>query len=705
MPGEFVWRAIAAPYAVLSVLVVGVAITTALIRGDKVMRLGILATVAGVLVWAVTFLLATGTTDRALQLRLLTLGLGPVALVGPGVLLLLLGGAGQLQRHLGLVVVAAAASGLSMMICWTTPWMIREVRVLPSGLVFPLGGPLLMVHNGMLIMWVLAGVWISRHGVDRGRARVRWTHLLATGLVVASGIHDSLLSHGTIDSYPLVPICAIFAVATLWWYVWRRDVLRARGFDSGLAREVVALVAGAALVCWLVVRWASALHPLVLATLVATTMAAASGVALWWRTGVQQRRRGRTGDTPTIALTVGSEGELTAQATAAAASAAPLTDVRLWLLDGDGRLCAGDVVAEAPLDQPPRAYLGRHPAPIVVGDLATVRLGALREPLERALAACGPDVLLPLCEGDQLIGLIGARRHGGRAIRGRERAQLEEVGLAIARAATFLRRQRQAEVAADSAREVELAEASRAQLESRSGGEFGGHRLTVASRPAAGVALEAWGWEALDERRLAFFVADVQGTGVASALLSSSLVGAFSAAALGPESSNTSVSIAKELHRVLRAISPTARAAAIVGILDTHSSRLEWTNAGHRGGTLARRRAGTLASAYRVAGDSAPLGGAAPNLATGALQLEADQVLVIVSDGALGARDRRGRPWGEARLGAAIGKLAELVGADEAGADEPEHAAVVLQEILAYVDGEPLRDDVLVLAIAALPPP
>lgn len=696
MPGDFVWRPIAAPYAVLSILVIGVAVTTALIRGDKVMRLGILATAASVLVWAVTFLLAAGVPDRALQVRLLTLGLGPVALVGPGALLLLLGGSGQLQHHLRLVTVAAVTSGLAMLVCWATPWMIRDVRVLPSGLVFPVGGPLLMLHNGLLIAWVLAGVWISRHGVERGRARVRVPHLVAIAVVVASGVHDGLLSHGAIDSYPLVPVCVILAVATLWWYVWRRDVLRARGFDGGVAREMIALVAGAAVATWLVWQLGPALHPLVLAATVAATMAVASGLALWWRTAAQARGAGAPDQQVAVPLTVSSEAELEAQLVAAIGTG-DVAGARLWLLGPDERLRTPTGELGPSLDVGARAYLARHAGPIVVGDLATVRLGDLREPLDAAVAACGPDVLVPLCEGDQLIGAIGARRQGGRAIRARERLHLEAVGRAIARAATYLRRQRRAEVAADSAREVELAEASRAQLESRSGGEFGGHRLTVASRPASGVALEAWGWEALDERRLAFFVADVQGTGVASALLSSSLVGAFSAAALGPESSNTSVSLAKELHRVLRAISPSARAAAIVGILDTASSRLEWTNAGHRGGTLARRQDGVL-SAYRVAGDSAPLGGAAPNLATGALQLEPDQVLVIVSDGALTACDRRGRPWGEARLGAALAKLGD------GGPDEPEPATVVLQQILAYVDGAPLRDDVLVLAIGALPP-
>ena len=211
------------------------------------------------------------------------------------------------------------------------------------------------------------------------------------------------------------------------------------------------------------------------------------------------------------------------------------------------------------------------------------------------------------------------------------------------------------------------------------------------------MALEAWGWEPLDGRRLAFFVADVAGTGVTSALLASSLVGAFTAAARGPEASNSSVSLAKELHRVLRAIAPSARAAAVVAILDAESGRLEWTNAGHRGGTLARRGAAPGSPAYRVAGDSAPLGGQAPNLATGALQIEPDQVLVVLSDGAMSARDRRGRPWGEARLGAAIARLG-------AAGNDDDPAAGLLAEIIAYVDGERLLDDVLVLTVAPLAP-
>lgn len=697
MPAGYVWRAVAAPYVVLAVLLVGLGLTTAMIRGDKVMRLGIVGTVGAVLAWALTFVAAAGLAEPAAQARLLALGLGPVALVGPGALLLLLGGAGVLERHRVLVIVASVGALLSMLVTWTTPWVMASVRTLPSGLPYPIGGPLMIVHTGQLAGWVVVGIWISRHGVGRGRARIRPIHVIASLVVVGASVHDGLLAHGTIDTYPLVPACALIAAAMLWWYVARHDILRARGFDDGVAIELGVMLVGALGATAVVWARGEHSHHLLLAFAVALVLVGAAGLALWWRSARASRAQARGAAAPAGAVTleVASLAELQQQAAMAAAAAAPVEAVRLWLVTDDG--VATDVFSGArePVDGEVQAYLARSGQPLVAGDLATVRLGARRAPLEHLLATCGPDVLVPLREGDKLIGVLGARRQGGRALRGRERARLAEVGAGLGQAATYLRRQHQAEVAADAAREVELAEVARAQIAHRSGGELGRYRLNVASRAAAGVALEAWGWEPLDERRLAFFVADVAGTGVTSALLASSLVGAFTAAARGPEASNSSVSLAKELHRVLRAIAPSARAAAVVAILDAESGRLEWTNAGHRGGTLARRGAAAGSPAYRVAGDSAPLGGQAPNLATGALRLEPDQLLVVLSDGAMSARDRRGRPWGEARLGAAIAKLGPP-GLD----DEP--ATALLAEIMAYVDGEPLHDDVLVLTVAPL---
>ena len=78
------------------------------------------------------------------------LGAGPVSLIGPNLLLVLLGISGQLERHRWVVAASGAVGTALLGLCWGTDWTVPGVHRLTSGVFYPTGGPLTDIHIGQL---------------------------------------------------------------------------------------------------------------------------------------------------------------------------------------------------------------------------------------------------------------------------------------------------------------------------------------------------------------------------------------------------------------------------------------------------------------------------------------------------------------------------------------------------------------------------
>src|SRR6185312_7895886 len=104
-------------------------------------------------------------------------------------------------------------------------------------------------------------------------------------------------------------------------------------------------------------------------------------------------------------------------------------------------------------------WLVRHNNPLSITDLATMRLGALREKLE--VLGARASLLVPLVDRGELVGLVEADY--GKALRDAERGLVAESARAAARALTFIALLEAAEQERETAREVEVADALRLQ--------------------------------------------------------------------------------------------------------------------------------------------------------------------------------------------------------------------------------------------------
>jgi sigma-B regulation protein RsbU (phosphoserine phosphatase) len=211
----------------------------------------------------------------------------------------------------------------------------------------------------------------------------------------------------------------------------------------------------------------------------------------------------------------------------------------------------------------------------------------------------------------------------------------------------------------------------------------------------------------LDEHHLCFYVLDVSGHGVASALLAvqvcrflhplmgaASLIKKASASPAGYQLSSP-----REVLLDLNALFPSQPQSMqfftiAFGIYDLRTHRAVIASAGHPGPLLVRQD-GTIETPV-VSGH--PIGffhGVTADFSQIEVELHAGDRLLLYSDGASEAADGAGITYGSPRLGEVM-----LRGA---GLPLQEALQSVVDEIKAWRQGKPLLDDVSLLAIGRLP--
>jgi serine phosphatase RsbU (regulator of sigma subunit) len=624
-------------------------------------------------------------------------------------MLLVFGAYGQTERYRRLLIVAGVVATGSLAVCWTTDWVVAGVRETPSGMLYPRAGWWLVLHAGQLVIWPVIGLAIVRRTALDQPPRVRpWQVIALIGCAVA-GASDVLLAQGVAGYYPLAWVAALGAVAVLMNMILRGDLLRTRGLDRDAALELVLVVATTAAVAVVAVALGD-VHPLALSVIAAAVAVTAGGIA-----AVARARRAASapdaGDDGRIDHLLGAARDAAAieGVLAEAWRRYGVTEVRLWQADGID-LRAG--TATAPLPGELAAWLVEHPGLIVRGDLPTSRLGSARPLVELLARTCGPDLVLPLVDRDQVLGVAGAELGPRSAVlRDPERVAIEQAATPAARALAYLALRREAEEAVLAARETEVADAVATQAGTRRRADLGDWRLAAAYRPAERVAGDVWSWERLPDGRLALLVADVAGRGVPAALVSSALAGAFAAVTAGWAAQERGpgghsdggsgsaaagggaepAAVAALLDRTIGALGKGEhQAAAFVAVCDPDRRVVDWVSAGHRGACVVRPGA-VEAELSLLGGASSALGTAGGERASGQAPLGPGELLVVVSDGVIALRDARGQAWGERRF-AQLLRSGALAAGDQA-------APLILDAALQHAGGVAPIDDLLVIAV------
>lgn len=630
------------PYILCALAFSAVGVAASLTRGDRVMRLGMIGAVVTALPWALCQGLAAMATDSDTATRLLRLGQGPVALVGPNLLLLLLAVGGRLERFRWVARVSGIIGAVFVGLAWATDLVVPSVHRLDSGLYYMSPGPLTTVHLTQLVLWLLIGIAIVRRSAPR--AEQRRTMRLLLGILVLGAISsvDTLLLYGSSTpwgSFPVAWLPSLLAAVVALYMVVRTDILRPQGLDRGMAIELATFVGagGGAIVLALFFVDSSF-------TLAATTSITWAGlVALAW--GIERARPAQVTEQRAL-------DKFVARMTKA--------DNGTRIVDRITQLWHGAIGIEVrtirwgdTLDLSPElaAWFVAHPQPFAVTELATMQLKGMRTSLE-ALGKNDPNgLIVPLVDRDELVGLVEA--HYGKALRDAERELVVESAKAAARAFAFVALARAAARENETAREVEIADALRLRAAASRDAELGPWAVAAEYRPGTRTTGAGWSAVELGEGKLALLVTEARTHGVPAALATAGLAGAFAAATTGP------IALA-ELAEILRAES----VAAFVAILD--ATTIEWACIGHPGAFLVGPVVELAAGSVKTVRPSAT------RLAeTGSRAWPADMLLVVTSS-ALGDDAERLRD-----LAPASGRLASTLVAKATNPADDALAVVV----------------------------
>jgi len=633
------WTWLCIPYAVCAAALAAIGLVAALIRGDRVMRLGVIGAATTALPWAICSSLAGATGDPEVAVRLLRLGTGPVSLVGPNLLLVLLGLGGQLERHRWVVGLAGVVGAVQLGLCWSTAWTVPGVHRLTSGAFYVSAGPLTDLHISQLAMWVAVGLVIARRSMMRGERRRMLRLLIAALVLTAIGGTDLLLMHGVAGVYPIAWLAATVACGIALHLELRTDLLRPRGFDRGVLFELLGFIVGAALVGGLAVTLHGA-APVAISAIASAVWIAV--IAIMW--GLERRRRPRRvfGERA-LERFVAQLTDLDDDRPIAVGLAALWRQVSIavratWRAEPTGlvEVATGAVWA---LDREVRAWLAGHAEPLATADLATMRLGPIRPRLEALALARGATLFVPLVDRDALVGLVEADHV--LALREAERGLVAESARAAARALTYVQLARIAGREVATAREVEVAEAMRLQASASRGDELGPWAVAAAYRSAPRTTGAAWSASLLDGGRLAILVTEGQAHGVVAALATAALTGAFAAATTLTSSAATGgvgSGAPRGIRDLLADLSATADGvlrggepiAAFVAILDPGGT-VAWGCAGHPGAFAIGP--GAEPDLIPIGGGGTRLGDAHGAVSHGEAALGPDLVLVIASRG------------------------------------------------------------------------
>jgi hypothetical protein len=591
------WTWLCVPYVACAAALTAIGVVAALVRGDRVMRLGVIGAATTALPWALSSSLAMCTDDPAVATRLLRLGAGPVALIGPNLLLVLLGISGQLERHRWVARLAGAVGAVMLGLCWGTDWTVPDVRRLTSGVLYVSPGPLTDVHISLLAFWLAVGLVIARRSMMRGERRKMMRVLIAALVLVAIGGTDMLLVHGVVGAYPIAWLPTTIACGITLHLELRTDFLRPRGFDRGAAFELAGYLVAAVAIAAVAFRLQAA----------AAVAVAAAGSAVWtaatailW--GLARRRQPprvfseRALDQFVVALADIEDDRPIAAGLTALWQRVAVTVRAVSRAQPDGASSLVEITSGAAwqLDGEVAAWLVAHGEPLAVADLATMRLGPIRPRVEAVVAERGATLLVPLIDRGALVGLVEADH--SLALRESERGLVAESARAAARALTYVGLARMAAREGATAREVELADAMRLQASARHDDELGPWLVAAEYRSAARTTGAAWSASLVGDDRLAVLVIEGQAHGLVAALATAALTGAFAAATAtragpAPASSARPRPLTAVLDELVATLGASAEGvlrggepiAAFVAVLDPDERAVAWACAGHPG--------------------------------------------------------------------------------------------------------------------------
>lgn len=692
------------PFAVMTASFLVVMVMAALTRGQPLIRIGLALICLSSLPYAVGLTISMSVRDPAVS-HVVAKGLvGGVGLVGPSLMFTMLADTGRLERYRWLVTLAFAIAIAAALITFTTDAIVSpHMWKTPLGFWFHRAKPFDGLVIAQLPFWGLIGYRLSGMGKAGPRsarqARVRRGVLMMLILAVLA-VSDALLAHGH-GIYPFGVIPGTAAVWVVLVAIRKQDLLHARGFDTAALIELG--LGAAALVAASLGLWWLAGHGLSKPWLVALTLAPVLAVVQLLALFVRRRFREATPAASDAEIQLeeyvdltgrlDDEEQLVAPLTELLAAHASLPGASLWMLDPEGHLAEVGGDRNETFDPRLKPWLVANREPLVFDELATKRLGGLREPIERFLGALRGEVLAPLVDRDALVGVIVGAPPDGRALRASQLSVLAQAARATAKAITYVSLFREAAARVEVAKEVEVATAVQ---QARSAGEqsyrFGDCEVVGYYQPATQFGGHWWTASELDDGRFAVVLGDVTGSGVSAALVSFTAEGACETARLMYGASVEVVSLLQMLDASVSNVGGERHTmSCFAAIFDPENRRVTFANAGHPFPYVCRRPAnGGPPTLRSLVSRGTPLGTEPLVLSASTFELEPGDTVFFYSDSVVEIRGPEGEVYGDRRL-------QRLLKARAAGGDLAVQS--VLGDVMDFLGDRGADDDLNLISV------
>lgn len=212
-------------------------------------------------------------------------------------------------------------------------------------------------------------------------------------------------------------------------------------------------------------------------------------------------------------------------------------------------------------------------------------------------------------------------------------------------------------------------------------------------QPAHGIGGDYYDFLSLQGGRWGIAIGDVSGKGIGAALLMASLQASLRAQALHPHLDLST--LIGDVNRLVYQSSPTNFFASLFYAEYEPATRvLKYVNAGHNPPMVVRPRNGSC-QMFFLQSEAMPVGiSADAQFRTTIFQLEIGDVLVAYTDGITEADNTDGEFWGQERLESLLRSCSE--------ASSEQIVTRILDEVSAFANGQPQRDDVTLVVMNVL---
>jgi len=705
-PEHYQFNSLSIPFLIASVVVLLVAVYVALVRGAPALRASLLLVCFGLLPFVVSSSLIGSTKNPEVAKNLYKIGLAFIPFASAGAMMFELALIHRAAHYRWLLVVALVSSVAIAVGTLTTDLFVGGTRVTATGLLYFTIGKIGLIQVVCISLWVGIGVITVWRRIDLEPSLSRRRLLRNASLAFAIctlGLLDVPLSYG-IGWHPVAWASLTVGLLLALRLLIVDDLIHAQDFDRRVPIGIVyAAVAAAAL--WFIRDLLGPNGSIVLLTIcvvalyyvlratVALIEVSVQPSASQERDSPLDRALARYAETVQRATTEEDVGTETIEIIKLGLGSEqvgfflPSEDDYSWCkLDGG-------VLPESHTPDPlTLGWLTEQNQPILRDALGTLRLADLRQPIERLFEAHHCEVLVPLVNRDEIVGIITVGElPDGRAVRADEQRFLHRLRDHSSSALVYARMHREASKRVEVDKDVELAAAVQTGFvpgsEVLKVGE-GRVQVTGAYTPASQCGGDWWSVHELPDKRVLVLIGDVTGHGIAAAMVTAAAKGCYDVAQRLMGNDLSLVRLLELLDRSVRRVGAGKfHMTCFATLMDPASGVVTYANAGHVVPYVCREMDGGGFELDALVARGNPLGaGVDPKYREDSAKLGKGDLLVWYTDGIVECTNHQQRQFGDRRMQRLLRKL------------ENSEVAFVRDKVLrasaAFREGVPADDDI-----------